>query len=68
MNQLQKVIIEESLAYCCVCDKKTKFYCPSCCEHNDDGTISPVCFFCEGHYKSVVLTGNCCSGNEEVFN
>lgn len=52
---------------CCVCGRRTELYCESCSEHNDDGTISPLCFFCGEHYEKVVMTGNCCAGNEKNY-
>ena len=61
-------ILEDEKGSCCVCNKYTKLYCGSCCEKNDDGSKSPVCYFCEEHYESVVMTGNCCSGNERLYN
>lgn len=52
---------------CCVCGKETELYCSGCAEHNDDGTISPVCWFCDEHYTKVVMTGNCCYNNEKDY-
>lgn len=49
---------------CSVCNKKTEHYCSSCCE--TWGEFSPT-YFCEEHYNSVVLTGNCCRDNEILY-
>ena len=52
---------KEKQGQCEVCGKETIYYCKSCSE-NDEPT-----WFCEEHYKSVVLTGNCCSGSEKLY-
>jgi len=38
---------------CCVCGEKATSSCSSC-----------ECDYCDEHYQSVVMTGNCCRGNE----
>jgi len=42
---------------CCVCGEDAKHHCGSC-----------GCGYCEEHYKTTVMTGNCCSGNEKDYN
>lgn len=49
---------------CCVCTKKTEMYCGMCA--NGSGEFDPV-FFCDEHYETTVMTGNCCSGNESQY-
>lgn len=49
---------------CNVCGKETELYCKSCSE--TWGEFTPT-YFCEEHYQSVVLTGNCCSGSEQLY-
>ena len=56
--------LTEEKGQCCECGKQTQLYCSGCCEHNDDGTISPVCWFCGEHYENTVVTGNCCANNK----
>jgi len=42
--------------YCCVCGEEAKYHCIHC--------ETP---YCEKHYKSVVMTGNCCNSNEKDY-
>lgn len=49
---------------CNVCGKDTDLYCSSCSE--TWGEFSPT-WFCDEHYNSVVMTGNCCAGNEQLY-
>lgn len=41
---------------CVVCGEKAEEVCSSC-----DSS------YCRKHYKTTVLTGNCCRGNEEIY-
>lgn len=50
---------------CCICNKPTEYYCKSCASDWDE--FDPT-YYCEEHYKTTVLTGNCCSGNEKIYN
>lgn len=52
---------EKETGECCVCGEITETFCPYC----NDGWGKT--FFCEEHYKSVVLTGNCCRSNEMAY-
>lgn len=54
--------MKEEKGNCNVCGEETNLYCSSC--KTEDCTI----WFCDKHYQSVVLTGNCCSGNENLYN
>lgn len=47
----------ETKEVCCVCGEFAEYHCGSC--------KTP---FCETHYKTTVMTGNCCSGNEKDYN
>ena len=49
---------------CCICYKETNLYCKSC--SNCWGEFSPT-WYCEEHYKKVVMTGNCCRENEMAY-
>jgi hypothetical protein len=46
---------EEEL--CCICGEKAEHRCSYC----DNA-------YCTKHYKSVVMTGNCCGSNEKDYN
>jgi len=49
---------------CCICGKETEHYCPYC--SNDWGEFNPT-WYCQEHYESVVMTGNCCRSNEQAY-
>ena len=49
---------------CNICGEETELYCKSCEDKEEDFRL----WYCEKHYQSVVLTGNCCSGNEKIYN
>ena len=49
---------------CCICGKETELYCGSCAK--TWGEFDPT-WYCEEHYKTTVMTGNCCSGNEKDY-
>jgi len=55
---------EKAKGECCICGKETELYCGSCCE--TWGEFTPT-FYCDEHYTKVVLTGNCCRGNEQLY-
>ena len=46
---------------CVICMKETEDYCPFCASDSE-----PV-YYCDEHYRSVVLTGNCCWQSEASF-
>jgi len=48
---------------CNICGEETELYCKSCEDKEEDFRL----WFCEKHYLSVVMTGNCCSGNEKSY-
>ena len=50
---------------CIICGKETKQYCHSC-SVNWDGDFEPT-WYCDEHFESVVMTGNCCRGNEIAY-
>lgn len=49
---------------CCICGEETELYCKSCEDKEEDFRL----FYCDKHYQSTVLTGNCCSKNEQIYN
>lgn len=49
---------------CCVCQEETELYCSSCCY--TFGGLTPT-YYCEKHYKTTVMTGNCCSESERFY-
>ena len=53
--------MKKEVGKCCVCGKKTELYCYSCCK--TWGEFTPM-FYCDKHYETTVMTGNCCRGNE----
>jgi hypothetical protein len=56
--------MEKEKGNCCVCGKETDLYCKSC--EYDWGERNPT-YFCEEHYQTTVMTGNCCSANEKLY-
>lgn len=54
----------ETKGNCCVCGKETELFCGSCSK--TFGEFDPT-FYCEEHYQSTVMTGNCCAGNEQDY-
>ena len=46
-------IVKDEDETCCICSEKSKSHCISC-----------DLAYCEQHYGSVVLAGNCCRGSE----
>lgn len=61
---LQNKIEEQMNGNCNICGEEAKLYCKSCEDKEEDFRL----WYCEKHYQSVVLTGNCCSGNEKIYN
>lgn len=55
---------KETKGKCCICGKETELYCGMCCI--DWGEFMPT-WYCEEHYKSVVMTGNCCRESEVIY-
>lgn len=49
---------------CNICGEETDLYCHSCSE--TWGEFNPT-WYCEKHYHTTVLTGNCCRGNELLY-
>ena len=49
---------------CCICGEETDLYCNSCAY--TFGKFAPT-WYCNEHYEKVVMTGNCCSGNEKNY-
>jgi len=49
-------MLEEKKETCCVCGNKAPLKCSHCNNH-----------FCDEHYEKVVMTGNCCRGNEKDY-
>jgi hypothetical protein len=58
MNKNKKKKIKEK---CSVCGKEAITYCPSC--SYTWGEFDPT-YYCQEHYESVVMTGNCCRSEE----
>lgn len=50
------VIEEEAKETCCVCGESAEFKCRYCGN-----------YYCDKHYQTVYLTGNCCSNNEKDY-
>jgi len=48
--------MEEKEQICCVCGEAAKLECYHCKNH-----------YCNKHYETTVMTGNCCSGNEKDY-
>jgi hypothetical protein len=48
---------------CIICNKPTKLFCGECYEGEDEYKQ----YYCDEHYMSVVLTGNCCYGSERLY-
>ena len=48
--------MKEEKETCCVCEKEINRKCGSC-----------GVGFCNKHYTSVVMTGNCCIGSEQDY-
>lgn len=46
----------EKLQICCICGEEGQHICGNC-ENK----------YCDKHYKTTVMTGNCCSGNEKDY-
>lgn len=57
-------MLENKVGNCCICGKETKLYCKSCAD--PIGEYEPN-YYCDEHYQTVVMTGNCCSGNEKLY-
>lgn len=49
---------------CCVCNEPTDAYCYSCAK--PFGDFNPT-YYCDKHYKTTVITGNCCRDNELIY-
>lgn len=53
---------------CGICQKPATEYCSYCMDEYDSAPrLVPVSFYCTDHYISVVETGNCCYGSEQVW-
>ena len=46
----------EALENCCICGEKAGGSCSYCKN-----------VYCNEHYKTVIMSGNCCSGNEKDY-
>jgi len=53
--------LEEVYGDCTVCGEASTLYCSSCAD--GWGKL----FYCGKHYETTVMTGNCCRGNEMVY-
>ena len=63
-NHTQNNTGKDGEGECCVCGKKTDLFCSSC--EYTWGERNPT-YFCKKHYETTVLTGNCCSDNEQLY-
>lgn len=59
MNKIKEKEVQKGK--CCICGLETELYCSSCA--NTYGEFDPI-WYCDEHYKTTVMTGNCCRGNE----
>ena len=57
MNQEDKLENVEEKGTCCVCGEPAELKCRHCGN-----------YYCEKHYETVYMTGNCCSENEQIYN
>ena len=48
--------IDKEKNYCCVCGEEASLKCSYC--END---------YCNKHYETTVITGNCCRDNEKDY-
>ena len=56
MKTQKPKIKEVKKELCCICGNEAEHLCSYC-----------KIGYCTEHYKKVVMTGNCCSGNEKDY-